>query len=312
MGRELTRAGYDYTIFEKSDGVGGTWRDNAYPGAKCDVPSHLYSYSRALNPWWSHATLRVAAGDPRLSRTRCTDQFGVRPHVRTNTAIVEGIVAARRSPVGAARRSRARPSTPTCSSAASACSTFLSSRASRAPSSFAGAHVPFRALGPRQAAVRGRTGRVDRDRRQRHPIRARHVAPEVEHLTVFQRTPIWITPRIDQPFTPEEQRRFARVRARGACSPLEDLWWVYERATFAADSDRQTHGQTELARSYLERKIARPRAARQADAGLPGRLQTSAHVARVVPGAHPPRTCGSSRVRSVEITEDGLPAHGRR
>ena len=54
MGAALTRAGYEYTIFERSDGVGGTWRTNTYPGAQCDVPSHLYSFSFALNPWWSH------------------------------------------------------------------------------------------------------------------------------------------------------------------------------------------------------------------------------------------------------------------
>ena len=83
----LARAGYEYTIFEKSDGVGGTWRDNSYPGAKCDVPSHLYSYSHALNPWWSH----TYASQPEILAylERCTDQFGVRPHVRTSTAIVE-------------------------------------------------------------------------------------------------------------------------------------------------------------------------------------------------------------------------------
>ena len=87
MGVALTRAGYDYTIFEKSDGVGGTWRDNSYPGAKCDVPSHLYSFSFALNPWWSH----TYATQPEILAylERCTDQFGVRPHLRTNTTIVE-------------------------------------------------------------------------------------------------------------------------------------------------------------------------------------------------------------------------------
>ncbi len=50
---KLKEAGYeDITIFEKSDGVGGTWRDNTYPGCGCDVPSHLYSYSFHLNPDW--------------------------------------------------------------------------------------------------------------------------------------------------------------------------------------------------------------------------------------------------------------------
>ena len=54
MARELDRMGMDdYLIVEKADSVGGTWRDNIYPGAACDVPSHLYSLSFAPNPRWS-------------------------------------------------------------------------------------------------------------------------------------------------------------------------------------------------------------------------------------------------------------------
>jgi cation diffusion facilitator CzcD-associated flavoprotein CzcO len=40
-------------LFEKLDGVGGTWRTNTYPGVGCDVPTHLYSFSFNLNPRWS-------------------------------------------------------------------------------------------------------------------------------------------------------------------------------------------------------------------------------------------------------------------
>ena len=51
---KLQEAGYGFTVFEKADRVGGTWRENTYPGIACDVPSHIYSYSFALNPEWSH------------------------------------------------------------------------------------------------------------------------------------------------------------------------------------------------------------------------------------------------------------------
>jgi cation diffusion facilitator CzcD-associated flavoprotein CzcO len=44
----------DFVIYEKAADVGGTWRENTYPGVACDVPSHLYSYSFAPNPAWSH------------------------------------------------------------------------------------------------------------------------------------------------------------------------------------------------------------------------------------------------------------------
>jgi cation diffusion facilitator CzcD-associated flavoprotein CzcO len=51
----LHKAGLDnFTIFEKADRLGGTWRENTYPGIACDVPSHFYSYSFEPNPDWTH------------------------------------------------------------------------------------------------------------------------------------------------------------------------------------------------------------------------------------------------------------------
>lgn len=62
---KLTEAGItDVTVYETADRVGGTWRENTYPGLSCDVPSHLYSYSFAPNPGWSR---RFAAG-PEIQR----------------------------------------------------------------------------------------------------------------------------------------------------------------------------------------------------------------------------------------------------
>lgn len=52
---KLQEAGLtDFTVYEKADRLGGTWRENAYPGISCDVPSHLYCYSFAPKPDWSH------------------------------------------------------------------------------------------------------------------------------------------------------------------------------------------------------------------------------------------------------------------
>ena len=57
---KLQEAGLnDFAIYEKADRLGGTWRENTYPGIACDVPSHFYSYSFAPNPNWSH---RFSAG----------------------------------------------------------------------------------------------------------------------------------------------------------------------------------------------------------------------------------------------------------
>ena len=52
---KLREAGYtDLTVYEKADRIGGTWRDNHYPGLSCDVPSYWYSYSFEPNPDWSY------------------------------------------------------------------------------------------------------------------------------------------------------------------------------------------------------------------------------------------------------------------
>src|SRR5688572_18179267 len=70
----------DIVILERGDRVGGVWRANTYPGAACDVPSHLYSLSFAPNPEWSR---RFSPGDE-IQRylEGVAEQFGVTPHVR--------------------------------------------------------------------------------------------------------------------------------------------------------------------------------------------------------------------------------------
>lgn len=86
-GVRLKEAGRDdFEIWEKAAAVGGTWRDNTYPGCACDVPSHLYSFSFALNPDWSRAF--SPAPEIQAYLERCTDEFGLRPHVRLNTELV--------------------------------------------------------------------------------------------------------------------------------------------------------------------------------------------------------------------------------
>ena len=55
MGIQLQDAGIEsYTIFEQASEVGGTWRDNTYPGLTCDIPSRYYTYSFRPNPAWTH------------------------------------------------------------------------------------------------------------------------------------------------------------------------------------------------------------------------------------------------------------------
>src|SRR5436305_479723 len=70
----------DFVVLERADDVGGTWRDNSYPGCQCDVPSHLYSLSFAPNPNWS----RTYSRQPEIWAylRDCVDRFGLGPHIR--------------------------------------------------------------------------------------------------------------------------------------------------------------------------------------------------------------------------------------
>jgi cation diffusion facilitator CzcD-associated flavoprotein CzcO len=78
---KLNEAGLtDFTVYEKGDQVGGTWRENTYPGLACDVPSHLYSYSFALTPDLSH---RFSPGpEIRAYFERVASENNVLEHVR--------------------------------------------------------------------------------------------------------------------------------------------------------------------------------------------------------------------------------------
>ena len=87
MAMQLRDAGIDtYTIYEKSDGVGGTWRDNTYPGAACDVPSHLYSFSFAPKTDWT----RKFAEQPEILEyfESLVDSHDLGPHLRLGVEVV--------------------------------------------------------------------------------------------------------------------------------------------------------------------------------------------------------------------------------
>jgi len=83
---------WNYSIYEKGDRVGGTWRENTYPGLACDVPAHLYTYSFEPNPTWT----RTFAGGPEIQRyfQHVSDRHSVTPSIRfgeeVKTCVFEG------------------------------------------------------------------------------------------------------------------------------------------------------------------------------------------------------------------------------
>lgn len=88
MAIQLKRLGHQrFTIFEAAGELGGTWRDNTYPGAACDVPSHLYCYSFAPKRDWS----RKFSPQPEILDYlhQVADRFRIRPHIKFNTPVTD-------------------------------------------------------------------------------------------------------------------------------------------------------------------------------------------------------------------------------
>jgi cation diffusion facilitator CzcD-associated flavoprotein CzcO len=81
MAARLRQEGIDdFVVLERASELGGTWRDNTYPGCQCDIPSALYSFSFAPNPNWSRAY--PLQSEIRDYLQRCAHEFGVLPHIR--------------------------------------------------------------------------------------------------------------------------------------------------------------------------------------------------------------------------------------
>ncbi|MEV0094900.1 NAD(P)/FAD-dependent oxidoreductase [Streptomyces sp. NPDC050738] len=88
LGRALRQSRFtDFRILERGSDVGGVWRSNTYPGCRCDVPSHLYSFSFAPNPEWTS----TYSPQPEIQAylRRCLDRFGLRPHLHTGVEVEE-------------------------------------------------------------------------------------------------------------------------------------------------------------------------------------------------------------------------------
>jgi len=92
---KLRAAGYtDFTLYEKADRLGGTWRENTYPGIACDVPAHLYTYSFEYNPDW---TRQFAPGEE-IQRyfERVAQKYDVLPSIRFGTEVTRCVFDAGR------------------------------------------------------------------------------------------------------------------------------------------------------------------------------------------------------------------------
>lgn len=249
----LRRAGLDdLVIIEAADGVGGTWRRNTYPGAACDIQSHLYSFSFAPNRSWS----RTYARQPEILAylESVADDFDLRRHLMLDTTVR----SLRWDPHSGAWECRlareGRPTTLTADVVVCAIGLFGSVNLPDIDglSDFAGPVLHTAQwdhdldLAGRSVAVIG-TG-----------ASGVQVVPELAktagRVTVFQRTPPWMVPKDDRPYSPTELARFRR-------SPLalrRTRWqiWKFQHdntATFA--DDPVVTARTQIATSFLERTV---------------------------------------------------------
>jgi len=197
----------DFIIFERAAEVGGTWRDNSYPGCACDVQSHLYSFSFAPNPDWT----RSYSPQPEIWEylRRCARDFGVLPHVRFRHEVREATWDE------SARLWRIRTSVGDYTAGA----LVLASGALSEPRM------------PELPGLENFKGRAFHSARWDHSyeLKGRRVAvigtgasavqfvpeiqPVVSRLHLFQRTPAWVMPRNERRFAAAERRMFRRFPA---------------------------------------------------------------------------------------------------
>ncbi|MBX7250099.1 MAG: NAD(P)/FAD-dependent oxidoreductase [Caulobacteraceae bacterium] len=214
MGVSLKREGRrSFLILERASDLGGTWRDNRYPGCACDVPSALYSFSFAPNPNWT----RAFSPQPEIWAylKKVAADHGLEPHLRFDAAVVEarwdepacrwrlatadgrrfsaGVVV-----VGAGALSR--PAWPDIDGLETFRGDTLHSAAWRDDVAFEGRKVGVVGTGASAIQI------------------VPQLAPLAERLTVFQRTPAWIIPKPDAEIPPATRERFAR-------RPWEQQFW---------------------------------------------------------------------------------------
>jgi len=212
MGMQLRRAGIDdFVIYEKESDVGGTWLRNTYPGLHCDVPSHLYSYSFAPNPDWS--TVHASQAEIQAYIRTCAEKYGLIEKIRFGVSVDE----ARYDEATATWRITTKDGETIEHRALVSATGGLTEPnlpqidgldAFEGPSWHSGAWRDDVDMSDKRVAVIGSAAS------------AVQVVPEVanraKELHVFQRSPNWVMPRNNAPYTEEQKAAFRQESAQRA------------------------------------------------------------------------------------------------
>ncbi len=250
MAIRLKEAGIeDFVIFERAEEVGGTWRDNTYPGCACDIESDLYSYSFAPNPNWS----RTWSPQPEILAylRSCATRFGVHSHIKFRQNLEKAIWD------DASKQWQL-----TISGYPFTCQVLISCMGALTE--------------PLVPALRGleqfrgkifHSARWDKD----HKLAGRKVAvlgtgasaiqfipeiqPVVEQLYVFQRTPAWILPSYNPKLSESKNRRFSAFPLLQKLSRLR-FYLLHESMGIAFRFPLFMKHFEKFAKNYLRRKVA--------------------------------------------------------
>jgi cation diffusion facilitator CzcD-associated flavoprotein CzcO len=241
----------DFLVFERADDLGGTWRDNSYPGCTCDVPSHLYSFSFAPNPGWS----RSFSGQPEIWEylRACAHRFGIGPRIRFGHEVHAASWDEPR------RRWRVETSH----------GTWTADVLVAAAGPLSEPAIPALPGLDRFAGAVFHSARWDHD----HDLRGRQVAvvgtgasaiqfvpeiqPKVARLRVFQRTAPWVLPRRDRALTGAERRLYRTVPAAQRLARWS-IYWAREGATVGFLRPRVMRLPQRLALRHLRRAVPDP------------------------------------------------------
>ncbi|MGW4482376.1 flavin-containing monooxygenase [Amycolatopsis sp. NPDC004368] len=251
---QLEKAGIrDYVILEKADEVGGTWRDNSYPGCACDVQSHLYSFSYEQNPDWS----RSFSPQPEIFGylKGVADKYRLRERIRFGVEIT-----------GAHWDAGERRWTIETKSGDEFSAQFL-------VSGVGGLHIPSV---PKLPGIEKFAGQTWHSAQWNHEFDLRgkkvavvgtgasaiqfvpQIAPDVAELTLFQRTPPWIMPKPDHPM-PGWAKQLFRYLPGTQRLYRNTLYWLLEaRAIGFNGHPKLMHAAESIARRHIAKGIRDP------------------------------------------------------
>lgn len=251
MAIRLREDGHErFTVYEAADDIGGTWRDNTYPGCGCDVPSHLYSYSFAQNPNWS----RSFARQPEILdyMRECVARWNLTPHLRFGHACVGATWHEDR---GEWELRFASGATATADVVVSGCGGLSRPTLPEIPGldTFAGPSF-HSARWDHTVALEGKRVVIVGTGASAIQI-VPNIAARCGTLTVMQRTPPWIVPKADRAFPAAVQRLFARVPALQNLH-RQQLYWVMEMLVFGfVHEPRLLSLMERFSRAHIRRQV---------------------------------------------------------